>query len=1226
MYPRFLTAFAVCALLATALLLPRAARAAPIAYEPFAAYHYDQNLGAASQPAPPASTGILDYTTTNTILTHHARTGSLSYGDLERSGGKLDLNTGGVALNAPLNLSADGPFKDYLQNGVVGKDGTTLYLSLLLQLRGTRTDAQAYLALREGTTERLLIGQAWGSSVFRVGNNLSGRSLNTAVHFVVVRINYVSGNDTVTVWWDPDLALGEGQTATNTHARNTSFNQLLFQGQNNAIFIDEIRFGSSWADVAPRVAASYTLSVSAGANGRVHRAPVQTTYLPGDVVYLEAIPDSGYRFSHWSGDVPSGSANTNPLRLAMNATRSLTAHFTPGIPAFFNFEEPADNYSSAALLDLRSLNEPLAGQSGFVRREGDTLVLGDGTPARFWAATVGAPGGSSLNSMLRFLSKRGVNLVRWHSSLYNNSASSLAAVNDGRIDDAQRIAATARAQGVYTKLSPFFILGLRIRAEWGLDGYTSAWISANDGGSGEPNHANEAPFGLQFFDETFKSAYKNWITQLLTRPNPHHPQQTPLGQDPAVAILELQNEDNLFFWTFNPARYPVEQRRKLFALFHNWLVAKYGSITAARSSWGWTTTLSNNSLYSGDDLANGRATVLSAYYMTRSYAGSAPERARIADQITFLTELQRGWYAEMQAFVRHTLGSPLLTVASNWQTADDPVLLDAEIHTYTAADIIDKHNYISPLINNTAVTNIVSGGDTFHAIPGINNPRALPTVYKHARGHPAIVSESTWVNPHDWKAEAPLLVAAYGALSGLDGFVWFATSNTHWQNGLGRWEIASPALAGTFPAAALLYRRGDVATGPVVVREGRRVSDIAARRAALFYETRGWDPTRNPDGTLITDPSAGGAGSIDTLAALVGRVEIDFTTDADEVSPLLSTHINNSTRTVTSATGELTLHWGQAPGVSPPNPAPPSGLLRIDTARAQAAVGHLGAAGLVSLGQVSIRMRNAFGSVAVVSLDGQPLATSQRVLVQAATRENLRRARTEPVNLTRDGVTYLGKRILEIGELPWQMEGVDADLTLRGTGRIQAIRVLDANGYLRATRPAPALQGDEQTFALSADALYTILELEPPPAPAGYSAWSAFSSAQHADPTISGPAADPDGDGLPNLVEYALGLDPLSPDSGGGSPALALDDATAGGPWLRFTFLRDTRAADVTARVQSSPDLAAWSDVVIDGVNAIQETLETSVGGQPHLQRLLVRIRLPPEAPRRFLRLRVDLP
>src|SRR4051794_33841214 len=50
------------------------------------------------------------------------------------------------------------------------------------------------------------------------------------------------------------------------------------------------------------------------------------------------------------------------------------------------FAPPRDSFSPNALLDLRSLNEKTAGESGFVQRtpEGD-FALGNGKPVRFWA-------------------------------------------------------------------------------------------------------------------------------------------------------------------------------------------------------------------------------------------------------------------------------------------------------------------------------------------------------------------------------------------------------------------------------------------------------------------------------------------------------------------------------------------------------------------------------------------------------------------------------------------------------------------------------------------------------------------------------------------------------------------------------------------------------------------------------------------------------------------------
>ena len=58
-----------------------------------------------------------------------------------------------------------------------------------------------------------------------------------------------------------------------------------------------------------------------------------------------------------------------------------------------------------------------------------------------------------------------------------------------------------------------------------------------------------------------------------------------------------------------------------------------------------------------------------------------------------------------------------------------------------------------------------------------------------------------------------------------------------------------------------------------------------------------------------------------------------------------------------------------------------------------------------------------------------------------------------------------------------------------------------------------------------------------------------------------GPQADPDGDGVPNIVECVFGMEPLTPDAG------LLPAASSGGPAFSVSFRRDTRAANLVLEV-----------------------------------------------------------
>jgi len=69
--------------------------------------------------------------------------------------------------------------------------------------------------------------------------------------------------------------------------------------------------------------------------------------------------------------------------------------------------------------------------------------------------------------------------------------------------------------------------------------------------------------------------------------------------------------------------------------------------------------------------------------------------------------------------------------------------------------------------------------------------------------------------------------------------------------------------------------------------------------------------------------------------------------------------------------------------------------------------------------------------------------------------------------------------------------------------------------------------------------------------------------------------SDPDGDGLPNLVEYAQGTDPLAASP---RPALAATvDAVDGQRTLTIGFRRLLLGHEVDYAIESSDDLATWS-------------------------------------------------
>ncbi len=105
------------------------------------------------------------------------------------------------------------------------------------------------------------------------------------------------------------------------------------------------------------------------------------------------------------------------------------------------------------------------------------------------------------------------------------------------------------------------------------------------------------------------------------------------------------------------------------------------------------------------------------------------------------------------------------------------------------------------------------------------------------------------------------------------------------------------------------------------------------------------------------------------------------------------------------------------------------------------------------------------------------------------------------------------------------------------------------------------------------------------------------------------PTADPDADGTPNLLEYALGGDPLS---AGRAPVEAA--VIEGRLALVFTRIADP---GLVYTVETSDDLAQWSTLEVPGNPS---TGEANIAGPA----CIVDTRELAASPRRFLRLRVS--
>ena len=717
-----------------------------------------------------------------------------------------------------------------------------------------------------------------------------------------------------------------------------------------------------------------------------------------------------------------------------------------------------DDFKSDAKLDLRHLNEKTAGASGFVTTDADgNFRLGNGELARFWAVNTGVgrekpfvakPLGRQTEPDLarhaRFLAKRGVNMVRFHGQLSpdlgKHPDAKITDINTDERDWCWRLIAAMKKEGIYTTISPYWMVPMKFSASWKI-----------------PGGANQSAASLLFFDPNLKAAYKAWLKALLTEKNPYT--GVSLSSDPALAIIEIQNEDSMLFWTINSLQ--GEEKQLLEKQFANWAVKKYGSAAKIQQAWSGQALKDDKSDGTGFDFYN-------IWEATQKQAGA--KGIRVADQVQFLTETMRDFNREITEFIHKDLGCRQLVNAGNWRTADPVRLNDAERYSYTSTEVDAVNKYFDGVHKGPNSGWAITAGDQFTSPSALLDPKALPTNLKQTLGRPMIITESSWVLPMEYATEGPFLISAYQSLTGVAGYYWFATGDDEWTapmsangympNSLQKWSMATPDTMGTFPAAALMYRSGYIKRGKPVVIERRTLADIYSGRTPIIAEEASFDPNRDSGDIAI---GSNIKASVNPLAFLVGPVTVDFNGDPSKsfVSDF-SKYIDLSSQSVQSVTGEVQLNYGK-------------GFCTVDTPSAQGVAAFFGSKPMVRLSDVTFLSQNEYGAGMAVSMDHLPIKESKQVLIQYGTRSRPTAWAQEPSSIPLDGgPSVKGTKIINVGKAPWQVQKAKLDVIIKNPS-LHRVTALDMNGNAAGNIPIEKTNGGIR-FKFPETAMYVVAE------------------------------------------------------------------------------------------------------------------------------------------------------
>lgn len=713
----------------------------------------------------------------------------------------------------------------------------------------------------------------------------------------------------------------------------------------------------------------------------------------------------------------------------------------------WEFNPKPDNFSLSAMVDLRSMNEKEAGEHGYigVNKDGD-FIRGDGEPIRFWAVNtmVGrekpwharprwTQTEPNLDTHARFLAKRGVNLARFHAQIAPSEKQNINDVNQGDIDWIWRGVAAMKKQGIYSVVSPYWMVPTKIPASWGVAG------------------GAQSADGLLYFDPTLQKAYKGWLKALLSEKNPYT--GVPLAKDPALAVFQIQNEDSMLFWTVNNIK--GAQRENLKAKFAAFLMKKYGNDAALKKAW-------QNASMPSD--STGRYDFMNVWEMTQQRSGGV--LIRLADQLEFWTRTMYDFNAEIKRYLREDLGCKALINAGNWRTADNVRLNDAERWSYTANEVDAVNRYTGGIHKGPNEGWSVERGDKYTSTSILTNPKEFPINIKQTAGRPMMVTESMWVMPCANMVEAPFLISAYSSLNGVDAYFWFATTDEQWtppqsangyNDGQMKWFFGSPDVLGAFPAAAYMYRKGLIQRGAPAVWEVRQLPDIWSRRTPIISEESGYDPNRDAGDIAPTSTVKAG---VDPMAYFLGPVQVQY--DAKSESFASTKGWDAQHRTVLSNTNQLLLNYED-------------GICTLNTPMAQGFAARGTGHRAIPLGDVTALMQSSYGSMIAVSLDDKPIATSKKILVQYTTKARPKGWVERPTTIKLDGgKETAGFEIMEVGHAPWVVESPGLVVTIKNAGLTKAT-ILDSNLVPAGTLKLTSV-GKNVRFDFPIGALYVILE------------------------------------------------------------------------------------------------------------------------------------------------------
>ena len=341
------------------------------------------------------------------------------------------------------------------------------------------------------------------------------------------------------------------------------------------------------------------------------------------------------------------------------------------------------------LIDMNDWLDAPAGKHGFLKMDGEKLRFEDGTPVKLWGTNISSNNSfveeDKANAFADFVAKFGMNVVRFHKfTWYAYDGEYSTRLNEEKFRRFDYFQNKLREKGIYYAWS--HIYGHRVQP-----GDSSKLIAYEEIANLEfPwSHLDGSTVSLINFAPDLQDLNIALTVNMLNHVNPYTGLR--YADDPGLAFIEFQNEDNIFWSAIERSLEQAPTYRALLnKQFSQWLQQKYGSQSALEEAWG------KNNVPDGETLAKQNIYPQPNHNLFSTEYESAIREDRemkthILDKMRFLHETQIKFYKKFEKAVRAT-GYKGVIVASCWQ-AGSGISHFYNLHADYLVGMIDRHNY-----------------------------------------------------------------------------------------------------------------------------------------------------------------------------------------------------------------------------------------------------------------------------------------------------------------------------------------------------------------------------------------------------------------------------------------------------------------------------------------------------------------------------------------------------